>query len=253
MRASPYVFSKLTRTPSLPDRVAEQLTEAIVSRQLRAGDRLPSERELCKKFKVSRTVVREAVRSLAAQGLVGVTSGRGIEVNEINGGTIAASMNLLVRSHEDFDYGQVHDVRHALETLTAGLAAKCARPEDLKRMNALCTEHERCLEARNISGASEADFQFHRELARASGNEFLLAVLDSISGVLREVRTQAIAEPNVGEEGLRAHRRILKAVSSGNSEAARTAMAEHLSDAEHVWRRRARRLGTPEAEPEVNA
>ena len=245
MPATPYAFGKMTRTPSLSDRVAEQLTEAIVSRQLRAGDRLPSERELCKEFSVSRTVVREAVRSLAAQGLLRVTSGRGIEVNEINGETVAASLRLLVRSHEDFDYGQVHEVRQALEVLTAGLAAECARPDDLKRLNVLCTEMERGLEARNIAGASEADFQFHRELARLSGNELLLAMLDSISDVLREVRTQAIAQPHVGEEGLRGHRRILKAVSSGNSEAARTAMAEHLSDAERIWRRGARRLGTP--------
>src|ERR1700692_4436813 len=75
---SSHAFRSVARALSLSDKVAEQLTEAILSRQLAPGERLPSERELGEKFNVSRTVVREAVRSLAARGLVRVTSGRGV-------------------------------------------------------------------------------------------------------------------------------------------------------------------------------
>lgn len=60
-------------------------------------------------------------------------------------------------------------------------------------------------------------------------------MLDSIAEVLREVRTQSMAEPHVGEDGLRAHRRILKCVSARKPEAAREAMAAHLAEAERVW------------------
>ena len=105
---SSYPFRSVAREPSLSDRVAEQLTEAIVSRQIPAGERLPSERELGDRFRVSRTVVREAVRSLAARGLVRVTSGRGVEVNEIGASNVAASMRLLVRGHQGLDYGKVN-------------------------------------------------------------------------------------------------------------------------------------------------
>ncbi len=229
-------FRSVKRTPSLSDKVAEQLTEAIVSRQIQVGERLPSERDLGDKFKVSRTVIREAIRSLAARGLVRVTSGRGVEVNEYGAGDVAASMRLLVRGHEGLDYGKVNEVRTAVEVQVAGLAALRARPEDLDRLRKLCDDHQRSLEGGELDAAGEFDFQFHRELTRSSGNELLLAMLDSIAEVLREVRNQSMAEPHVGEDGLQAHRRILKCVSDGKASEARDAMAEHLAEAERVWR-----------------
>jgi GntR family transcriptional repressor for pyruvate dehydrogenase complex len=229
-------FESITRAPSLSDKVAELLTEAIVSRKIRPGEKLPSERDLGEKFKVSRTVVREAVRSLAARGLVRVTAGRGVEVNEIDGSGVADSMRLLVRGHEGLDYAKVHEVRAALEVQTAGLAAERATPENLVRLKKLCDDYEKSLEKRDFTTASELDFQFHRELMRATDNELLLAMLDSIADVLREVRTQSIGRPHVGEQGLKAHLRILKSVKAGNVEAARQAMSDHLTEAASVWR-----------------
>jgi GntR family transcriptional repressor for pyruvate dehydrogenase complex len=231
-----HAFSSVTRQPNLSDKVAEQLTEAIVSRKIQVGERLPSERELGERFKVSRTVIREAVRSLAAQGLVRVTSGRGVEVKEFGSGGVTASMRLLVRGHDGLDYGKVNEVRTAVEVQVAGLAAQRATPADLDRLRQLCDDHQRSLEEGDLTAASEFDFQFHRELTRSSGNELLLAMLDSIADVLREVRNQSMAEPHVGEDGLRAHRRILKFVSAGKPDSAREAMVEHLAEAERVWR-----------------
>lgn len=230
-----FPFRGMSRTPSLSDRVAEQLTEAIVSKHLRAGDRLPSERDLGDQFKVSRTVIREAVRSLVARGLVRVTSGRGVEVNDFGSHGVAASMSLLIRGHESLDYGKVNEVRTAVEVQVAGLAAQRAKPQDLQRMSEICDQHERSLRQGDLAAASELDFQFHRELTRAADNELLLAMLDSIAQVLREIRHQSISEPHVGEDGLRAHRRILKCVTTGKVQAARDAMAEHLAEAEGVW------------------
>lgn len=229
-------FRGISRNLSLSDKVVEQLTEAIVSRRLSPGERLPSERDLGEKFKVSRTVVREAIRSLAARGLVRVTSGRGVEVNELGSENVADSMRLIVRGREGLDYGKVNEVRTALEVQTAGLAAQRAKADDIERLERLCDEHERSLRAGDMAAASELDFQFHRELTRASENELLLGMLDSISDVLREVRNQSMNLPHVGEDGLQAHRRILKGVKAGRPAAARNAMSEHLAEAERVWR-----------------
>ena len=232
---SSHPFQSVPRAPSLSDKVAEQLTEAIVSKQIRAGERLPSERDLGDQFKVSRTVVREAVRSLAARGLVRVTSGRGVEVNEFGSGDVAASMRLLVRGHPGLDYSKVHEVRAAVEVQVAGLAARRARPQDVERLRRICDDHQRSLERADLAGAGEHDFQFHRELTRTADNELLLAMLDSIAEVLREVRYQSMSAPHVGEDGLRAHLRILRCISAGKSQAAREAMADHLAEAERVW------------------
>jgi len=229
-------LQNVARAPNLSDSVAKQLTEAIMGRQINAGDRLPSERELGVRFNVSRTVIREAVRSLAARGLVRVTSGRGVEVNDFGAKDVAASMRLLVHGREGLDYGKVNEVRTAIEVQVAGLAAMRAKPEDLARLRQLCDDHQRTLAEGDLAAASEFDFQFHRELTRSSDNELLLAMLDSIADVLREVRNQSMAQPHVGDEGLQAHRRILKCVAAGKVDAARDAMAAHLAEAERVWR-----------------
>lgn len=229
-------FRNVTRDLSLSDKVAEQLTEAIVSRQLPPGERLPSERDLCERFGVSRTVIREAIRSLAARGLVRVTSGRGVDVNEIGSGHVADSMRLLVRGREGLDYGKVAEVRTAIEVQTAGLAAARAQAGDIKRLEELCSQHQDSLERGDLEAAGEYDYEFHRELTRAARNDLLLAMLDSISDVLREVRHQTVNRPHVSEEGLKAHRRILKTVKAGDVAAARNAMADHLAEAERVWR-----------------
>jgi GntR family transcriptional regulator, transcriptional repressor for pyruvate dehydrogenase complex len=235
--APSHPFRGIARNLNLADKVVEQLTEAIVSRQIQPGARLPSERDLSERFKVSRTVVREAFRSLAAKGLVRATpGGRGMEVNELGSANVADSMRLLVRGREDLDYAKVNEVRTVVEVQTAGLAAERARPEDIGRLEGICDAHERALRDGDQAEAGEMDFQFHRELLRACDNELLVAMLDSIADVLREVRNQSMSIPHVSEEGLRAHRRILKSVKSGNASSARSAMAEHLAEAERVWR-----------------
>jgi GntR family transcriptional repressor for pyruvate dehydrogenase complex len=123
-----------------------------------------------------------------------------------------------------------------VEVQVAGLAAQRALPADLELLNRICDDHERSLKSGDLAAAAELDFQFHRELTRSSGNELLLAMLDSIADVLREVRNQSMTEPHVGDDGLRAHRRILKAIRSGKPDAARLAMIEHLAEAEKIWR-----------------
>lgn len=229
-------FRGISRNLNLADKVVEQLTDAIMSRQIQPGERLPSERNLGEKFKVSRTVVREAFRSLAARGLVRVTAGRGVEVQEFGSENVADSMRLLVRGRKQLDYGKVNEVRTVVEVQTAGLAAERAQPEDIERLERICDEHDRALRDGNIVAAGELDFQFHRELVRACDNELLVAMLDSIADVLREVRNQAMGVPHASEDGLKAHRRILKSVKSGNATSARNAMAEHLAEAERLWR-----------------
>jgi GntR family transcriptional repressor for pyruvate dehydrogenase complex len=233
---APAAFRSVRRDPSLSDKVAGQLTEAIMARELVPGQRLPSERELGEQFGVSRTVIREAIRSLAARGLVNVTSGRGIEIGPMDSGDVTTSMRLFVRGHDNLDYGKVHEVRTAVEVQIAGLAALRAEPEALARLRQLCGALQESIQSRDMAGASEFDFQFHRELALASGNELLLAMLDSIADVLREVRNRAMVHPGVAETALKAHRWILECISAGDPESARRAMEKHLAEAERHWR-----------------
>lgn len=227
----------LHRAPKLSDTVAEDLTEAILSRRLPHGARLPSERELGERFGVSRTVIREAVRSLAARGLVRVTSGRGVEVTRLDGDLVSQSMKLYIRGQERFDYTLVQEVRLALEVQTAGLAAERADESQVHRLAELCEAMEDALPKGKWKTIGRLDFEFHRTLTEATHNELFVLMLDSISDVLQEVREQAMQHPGVAEVGLAAHRDILRRVAEHDAAAARQSMLSHLRDAEAVWRR----------------
>src|SRR6266516_2211649 len=114
-----------TRTPSranharLSDQVADLLLASITERGLRPGDKLPSERELGEQFGVSRTVVREAVRALAAKGVIRARTGSGLTVAEVPAAAVSESMSLYLRGRESLDYAQIHEVRSMIETSVA--------------------------------------------------------------------------------------------------------------------------------------
>jgi GntR family transcriptional repressor for pyruvate dehydrogenase complex len=228
-------FNAVSREPSLADRVAQELTEAIVSGRLAPGDRLPAERDLGEQFHVSRTVIREAVRSLVARGLVKITSGRGVEIAELGAGIVADSLRLFIRGQGSFDYRKIHEVRSTIEVENAALAATRRTPEDVERLSELCDELEEHLRKEDWLSASRDDFEFHRALAVSTGNELFLIVLDSVADVLREVRDRAYPHPGVGAAGLKQHRQILRHVEAGDREAARNAMVVHLAEAERIW------------------
>jgi GntR family transcriptional regulator, transcriptional repressor for pyruvate dehydrogenase complex len=229
------VFPQLMREPSLSDRVAESITEAIVSGRLTPGEPLQPERELADQFGVSRTVIREAVRSLAAQGLVEARSGRGLQVATVGTDAISRSMRLYVRGNASIDYGSVHEVRSSLEIQIAGIAAERATDENLaeladlnRRLGAYSTDA--------VATAAELDVEFHRAVARATQNELFVVMLDSIGDILLEIRQNAFSAPGMIEYAVSAHQKILDRLADHDPPGARAAMREHLERSDRVWK-----------------
>src|SRR4029079_12272838 len=126
----PAVFQAIDREARLSDKVTDAILEMIASGQLKPGDALPPERELGKQFGVSRTVIREAVRALAAKGMLEVRSGSGVRIIAVDEKTVRESMRHFVQG-SDLDYGKVDEVRLVLEVAAAGLAAQRARAQDI--------------------------------------------------------------------------------------------------------------------------
>src|SRR5687768_4197510 len=98
MTATPFLEVSVQRQPSLPDQIADTIKEFITRRQLVPGQRLPPERELCDRFGVSRTAVREAMRSLAAKGLVDVRAGGGVWVRQPSVGPAVELIGIAVQT-----------------------------------------------------------------------------------------------------------------------------------------------------------
>jgi GntR family transcriptional repressor for pyruvate dehydrogenase complex len=221
-------FPRVTREPRLSDKVAALLLETIVARRFEPGERLPSERELGEQFGVSRTVIREAVRALAAKGVIDVRTGSGLRVAAVDSSTVSESMSLFLRGSNTLDYPKVHEVRAMLEVEVAGLAAERATHEDIAAMRAICELME-----------SESDVN----AASLQDNELHLLLLDSIGDELIEIRRENLAGGS-GPDTIASHREILDCIAARDTEGARHAMRAHLENVEEHWRRRTQPIAT---------
>jgi len=233
-------FPLLQRSPTLSDRVTESVLEMITNNALRPGDRLPSERDLATRFGVSRTVVREALRSLAAKGVLDVKSGSGAVVDRVGPEAASQMLRLFVQSARDgsegehFGYEQIDDVREMLETRVARIAASTAREDDLAELRDL---HRQMTQAKKDPGeASRLDLAFHRAIAVSTHNPLYLVMLDSIEPVLLEIRLKTLVVPGRPARALKAHKAILDCIAAGDPEGAERAMVAHLEESRSVWR-----------------
>lgn len=209
---------------SLYEQVANNIENWIGSRALQPGDRLPSERELCEQFGLSRTVIREAIKTLAERGLVSIQPGRGNFVSRLSVENLSEVVNRFLRfsneTHED-----LMEVRELLEVKIAELAAHRAQPEDWARLEAAVRSMEQAQGDTHLYLA--ADLDFHSALAQATRSGVFVALINSIVDFLHDIRLIGFSV-NAYERGPEEHRKIYQAVRAQNPAAAGAAMREHL-------------------------
>lgn len=232
---------------SVAGRATRQLQQLILERDLQAGDVLPAERELGELFGVSRTVVREAVKSLAAKGLVDVRRGHGTVVTFPDVELAAETIANMLRSEGAgrIAFSRVHEVRRLLEVEIAGLAAERRVALDLEQLRQTLEQTEA---STSPAAWARGDIEFHATLARAAHNPLLSALLGSMSQILLELRRTAARLPDTQSRAQRFHRSIYEAVEAGASGAARKAMRAHMNEAESTFQR-ARVLAPAQDDP----
>jgi GntR family transcriptional regulator, transcriptional repressor for pyruvate dehydrogenase complex len=226
------LFSTVDRGATLSEKVAASITQAILDGDLAPGERLLSERDLGEQFGVSRTVIREAVRSLVASGLIEARSGRGLQVAEASPDSVSRAMSMFLHRNATIDYPRVHEVRSALEIDMAGYAAERATAADVERLQELVSELGT---AKQVERAAEVDVEFHRQVAEATHNELFMVLLDAIGEVLLAVRLSAFASEEMRRYAQEAHQEIVDGISAHDPERARAAMRKHLETAVDVW------------------
>src|SRR5215210_7858931 len=197
----------------------------VISGGLRPGERLPPERELVGRLGVSRTVVREALNLLEARGLISIEHGRGAVVSGGSTHAVRDTLGLLLRVRPKALW-ELLEIREILEVEIAGLAAERAEREDVREMRGQLDRMETLIDA--PEGYVDADVEFHALLARSTGNEVLLTMLDPVVELLRASRQVSASRPGSALRALREHDEILGCVEAGNAEGARREMREHL-------------------------
>ncbi|HEC22897.1 MAG TPA: FadR family transcriptional regulator [Chloroflexi bacterium] len=213
--------------------VAEQIIARLLSlireKQLRAGDKLPPERELAAMLGVSRPSLREALRALSIMNIVEMRQGDGTYISSLEPELLVEHLD-FVFSLDDSTFLQLFEARKIVEVGIAALAAQRISDEQI-------AELEKCL-ARSSASVGDhqaflkADLELHELITEAAGNPILSRFMASISRLGLASRSRTVAIPGVPERALEDHRAIVAALKARDPEAARQAMLNHLNNVE---------------------
>jgi DNA-binding GntR family transcriptional regulator len=205
---------------SLADRAYYRIRELIVSLELAPGS-LISERELMERLELGRTPVREALRALARERLVEVYPRRGMFVSGIDVGDLAG----------------LSEVRAALESHAAALAAERATDEDRAKIGTLLAELNDAGGELGERTLMDLDQRIHRHVYRCTHNPFLAATLDEY--YVLTLRIWFLALDRVGrlENAVHEHRELLEAIRDGDPGRAEQTMRQHVVGFEQAMRR----------------
>ena len=209
--------------------IVQQFHLLIQQGELEHGARLPSERAMAEQFKVSRSSVREAIRSLELQGLVVTKRGSGTFINTQDLDSVVALLASTLSSGRPGSdtLDDIFEMRHLLEPQIAAMAAVRASPEEVDRLAQILEDQEQQI-ADGETGV-DADTAFHFALAIATHNAALIKVVSAVEDILRRSRNQTLQTPGRPRRSLASHRRILESVKNGDSAEARRAMDHHLT------------------------
>jgi GntR family transcriptional regulator, transcriptional repressor for pyruvate dehydrogenase complex len=234
------------RKPKLAQMVVDALRKRIGAGEFGPGEKLPTESQLTTHFGVSRTVVREAIAALAADGMVQPRQCAGVFVMAQASSAFSAIAG--ERSNKISVALNVLEVRMGIEIESAGLAAQRHSTSQVAAIQETWNEFGRLLDEGNPTG--KTDFYFHRAIAAATNNPFYLEVLDALGSrtipcdVASPWGTESVLtyEYQVGLH--QEHKRILNAISARDAVGAREAMRDHLSRSQDRYRARLAEQGT---------
>ncbi len=246
-------FSPVTSGARLSDQVAQQLAAEIHTGRLAPGARLPAEARLVEQFQVSRTVVREAVSRMKSLGLVDSRQGSGVFVSATRP---FAPLNFEAHhAQSKTAVIQMVEVRRALEAEVAGLAAERRRVADIRRIRQTVRALDRAVQGGG--DGVEEDVLFHRAIADAARNPFLISTLDYLAqflrGATRVTRANEARRADFMDQVLAEHAAIVDAIEAGDATQARAAAAAHMGNAirrieqadSSFWRQAGDRLAEP--------
>ena len=220
----------LVRAAQLSDQIAQALSADISEGRLKSGEKIPTEMVLAANFSVSRTVVREAIARLKSIGLLESKQGSGVFVKQGAVRPLSFDSDTAVSRQAVI---QIVEVRRALEAEVAELAASRRSSADAKRISNALKAIESAVNA-GRDGVDE-DVNFHRAIADAGANPYLIRTLDFLrqflQGATRVTRANEARRDDFRQQARDEHDAIAKAIIDGNPLAARAAAATHMTNA----------------------
>jgi GntR family transcriptional regulator, transcriptional repressor for pyruvate dehydrogenase complex len=208
--------------------IVDQIRQLIRQGRLRAGDRLPSERDLCERFGVSRVTVREALRVLEAGGLIDVRVGArgGAFVTSPTHARLGEGLADLLQL-SPLTAAEVTEARMVFEFGIVPLVVERATEDDLVALERLCHEQEQALE--NQRYTMEMSAEFHVRVAASTHNKAVEMIVQSFHGpLLMSLKEARMAEPLMGVRGAQEHLEFVHAIRRRDVAEAEGIMRKHV-------------------------
>jgi GntR family transcriptional repressor for pyruvate dehydrogenase complex len=207
-----------------------EIRHHIMSGEWPAGSKIPTERQLCERFEVSRSVVREAISALVCLGILRTRQGGGVFVCvERDSSWIEALVPVLPAGPRML--AELMTLRKAIEPVAAGLAATRA---DQQALTAIRAAHDAMTRSNSVSERISAGLAFHHAIARGSGNDLLTRLLTNLIDLFAASHRITLESETGKHEGLVDHAGILHAITSGDAELAQREMLIHLLKTERL-------------------
>jgi GntR family transcriptional repressor for pyruvate dehydrogenase complex len=230
------IFSKIGTTQTLSQKIERRIEEAIIQRKLVPGNKLPSEKELCASFAVSRTALREALRRLSARGLIEIKKGSGMFVSEICIEDAVKPLNLYYDLKFDSNLiAQMIEMRLLFEPQIAHLAAQNRTEEDLRVLEQNLIDLEEC-NPDNTQLEADTINSFHTNITKATGNPMIVVSMEPIFSLLPRMRNFMYANVDGEKEyTLDSQRKIFEAIKAKNDKTAHDEMRTLLRRNHEVY------------------
>jgi len=206
---------KLDNYKPLREVVFNSIRGAIISGVLKPGERL-MEVQLAEKMGVSRTPIREAIRKLELEGLVVMIARKGAYVADLS-----------IKNITD-----VLEVRAVLEGLASGLAALRMTEEEIKDLELTARHFEQAMNSNDVEGVIQTDIEFHEKIFKATRNEKLLQLTNSLMEQVQRFRVMYLNKAIKSTNLIKEHYKIAEAISKRNREMAENISKIHIQNAE---------------------
>ena len=219
------IFERIQTTRAFEE-VAAQIRQRVIHGHLKAGDRLPAERELASRLGVSRNTVREALRGLEMSGVVRFAKGPGgASVVAPDGNVVSTALQDMVQLGS-MTPAQLTEARLLITGDVVRLACERITDDDLADLEANVDAARKATDAGDMVERSRINMEFHRLLARQTRNPFFVAVMDGLIGVMNHF--MATLGPPGGEEVFASRKRFIAKLRAREPEAAIAEMAKFL-------------------------
>lgn len=216
---------------SLTVKVRDQLSQLITSQALNPGDKLPSEANLAEQFGVSKTVIREALRGLAAQGVVEIHQGKLATVRTPSHEPLKSFLKFAIQSKPE-GLREALELRRTLEKDIAMIAAERISNDEVEKLE--CAVEKMSETIGTVEPWVQADVEFHLTLAKSANNRLMLFLVEALRELFHEsillLHTQRLDRDLTAT--LERHKNIVKAIKDRDPEAARNMMQVHFDATE---------------------